>query len=616
MHRTYTAAFALAGIALLVAGSVAAQIVIQEEEEISGTVVSLSDSRIAIRDDSGQLHNLLIQSPDKRGVALTGGAALRFPAEVHVVGRYTIDSLERGDSIKLEVPLNRRGEVDDAANAVWRISANDQSPGVYPQDEPADARDFVTCQIVGSFSRLAKNRLLLQVPRNDFVRKKILSIPIAAKAEVRSESADHRAAAPGAVVEQAVVANLNTGDRVIRKLRVSMSTASSAQRTFDDELALKHRRLSDEPVPPRLIRSRHFMIQTDISERQAAILTEKLERMVTLLSKYFGARPTGLVQAYVVHDLSQWPQGMLTEPAGIAKIEEGAGVCFSRRSGSQAEAIVYSCDDHGVVQHESTHAFCTLTFGSTGPTWLAEGVAEMGQYWKSDEVAVNIDPMVLQYLKNATPKRTLAEIALPGRTSAGGWQDYAWRWALCHLLANNPNYSDRFKPLAIALMTEQEGASFAAAYGDVEREISFEYDQFLSALDNGYDARLAAWQWGRRFVPLRGSRSVKSKVLAKAGWQPTGARLSASETYAAKAEGEWKLSAKGNSLSAIGEEDGRGRLVGVLMNDFALSAPFDLGTETTFTAPSDGDLYVRCQDDWHSLSDNSGEVEMSIQLAE
>jgi hypothetical protein len=43
--------------------------------------------------------------------------------------------------------------------------------------------------------------------------------------------------------------------------------------------------------------------------------------------------------------------------------------------------------------------------------------------------------------------RTLLEIAVPGLTDAGTWQDSAWRWALCHLLANNPNYPDRFVPL-------------------------------------------------------------------------------------------------------------------------------------------------------------------------
>ena len=72
-----------------------------------------------------------------------------------------------------------------------------------------------------------------------------------------------------------------------------------------------------------------------------------------------------------------------------------------------------------------------------------------------------------------------------GRGAAGTWQDYAWRWALCHLLANNPNYADRFRPLAIALMEEKPGASFEATYGPVARELSFECDQFLETMGHG-----------------------------------------------------------------------------------------------------------------------------------
>ena len=46
---------------------------------------------------------------------------------------------------------------------------------------------------------------------------------------------------------------------------------------------------------------------------------------------------------------------------------------------------------------------------------------------------------------------TIAEMiarVAPGRP--GDWRDYAWRWALCHLLAHDPTYADRFRALAVA----------------------------------------------------------------------------------------------------------------------------------------------------------------------
>ena len=255
-----------------------------------------------------------------------------------------------------------------------------------------------------------------------------------------------------------------------------------------------------------------------------------------------------------------------------------------------------------------------MTFGSTGPTWLAEGLAEMSQYWKLGETAVNVNSRVLSYLKESKPKRTLAEIAVPGNVPAGTWQDYAWRWALCHLLINNPNYADRFKPLAIALMSRQPNISFASVYGPVVKELAFEYDLFLQSVDNGYEARLCAWQWGRKFRPIRRGRRPKANVVAKYGWQATGLKLSAGQSYDVAAVGQWKIAADGSSCSADGDANGRGRLIGVVFNDYKLSGPMELGVGKSFVAPVDGDLYLRCMDDWHTLADNDGELTVHLRM--
>jgi hypothetical protein len=256
-----------------------------------------------------------------------------------------------------------------------------------------------------------------------------------------------------------------------------------------------------------------------------------------------------------------------------------------------------------------------MTFGSTGPTWLAEGVAEMANYWKEGEQAVDISPAVMTYLQQASPKRGLLEIAVPGRTPSGTWQDYAWRWALCHLLANNPNYDDRFKPLAIALMEERPGVSFESVYGPVAREISFEYDQFLRAVGNGYRADLVAWPWKARFRPLKGdSGRVTAAIRARAGWQASGLRVERGATYEAAADGTWRTAAAGEPVTADGSGAGRGRLTAVVFRDaeFALEEPFHVGVAKRFTAAADGQLFLRCADDWTGLADNDGEVEVTL----
>jgi hypothetical protein len=484
--------------------------------------------------------------------------------------------------------------------------------------EPPKPGGFAACDVTAAVKLVSKGRLAVELPPDKaFNRKTALSFKVAADVQTRLESHDLQRIAPGAKVVRLEAFRLNTGDVVAKTLVVETLPAAQRDRG-DDKLANQYRGLSAEPKKkPRLIRSAHFAFLSDVSDREARIILDKLERMAGLLEKYFGRGPAGVIEGYVVHDLSAFPAGTLAEEQGVAKIRERAGICFNARLGNLRKATLYSCDDHGVIQHECTHGFCHMAFGSTGPTWLAEGVAELGNYWKEGESAVDIEPAVMGYLQQAQPKRGLLEIAAPGDTPSGTWQDYAWRWALCHMLAYNPNYSDRFKPLAIALMEEQPGASFEATYGAVAKQVSFEYDQFLENVGNGYRADLVAWPWKARYRPLAGSSaSVKARVKAAAGWQASSLRVTKGEAYEATAEGTWRLAKAGEACAADGDAAGHGRLVAAVFTDdgqqCALSEPLTLGTRCTFTAPADGGLVLRCADDWTQLSDNDGEIEVTL----
>ena len=55
-------------------------------------------------------------------------------------------------------------------------------------------------------------------------------------------------------------------------------------------------------------------------------------------------------------------------------------------------------------------------------------------------------------------------------------------------------------------LTSRNDNDLKTRFASVAREISFEYDQFIKSLDNGYRADLCAWQWGRKFLPLHGDR--------------------------------------------------------------------------------------------------------------
>jgi hypothetical protein len=187
------------------------------------------------------------------------------------------------------------------------------------------------------------------------------------------------------------------------------------------------------------------------------------------------------------------------------------------------------------------------------------------------------------------------------------------------LLANNPNYADRFRPLGLGLLTEQP-MSFELTYGAMANEISFEYLFFLEHLDQGLRADLIVWDWSKKFLPLKTSqKSASSQIQAKRGWQPSGLTVEAGVEYKLKATGSWKTAKDGaavtaNGPEASGAEADAGRLEGVIFKDWKLLDPFPLGAEGVFKAPSAGDLYLRCRDEWNELADNSGKVSVKLQF--
>jgi hypothetical protein len=367
--------------------------------------------------------------------------------------------------------------------------------------------------------------------------------------------------------------------------------------------------------------SAHFLLHTDMTSKEAQELLKRLETMLDLISKYWGRPPVGLIECYVVKDLDKWPLDAL-DPHGRAKIEEGAGVTLTRSASMTvagtkhvlAKSVVYAVADHGTPQHEAVHAYCGQNFGTAGPIWYAEGMAEMGQYWRPNDAAVHIHPGVLEYLQNSTPQ-TLRDIVDTRNRSYTGdsWQNYAWRWALCHLLANNTNYRERFRPLGLGLLSEEK-VSFEQTYGAMADEISFEYLFFVRHLDQGYRVDLCSWDWKKKFKPLAGATPISARVVADHGWQPSGVTCVIDQQYDFAAQGSWQTSKTAHETSGDGERGGAGRLVGVLMQDYKLGKPFDLGSYGTFTAPGDGKLYLRCQDKWNELADNKGAMTVKLKL--
>ena len=372
---------------------------------------------------------------------------------------------------------------------------------------------------------------------------------------------------------------------------------------------------SAPPAPaagaPQDFRSQHFLLHTDLSAAESKALLEKLEYMLGIIATYWQKPPKGIIECYVAKDLKNWPTGSIPEDYGRQKIARGEGVTISLVLGNEGKATVYASAEGGVAQHEAVHAYCAQNFGTTGPTWYSEGMAEMGQYWKKGELAVQAHEYVVKHIRSSEPK-SLNAIVNSVETTGDSWENYAWRWALCHLLATNPNYAPYFRPLGLGILNKQP-VSFEQTYGAMADQISFEYLFFLTHLCNGYRTDLCAWDWKRKFTAMAPGGNRTMQVQSARGYQPTGLLVKAGQEYEIACTGTWKLDkASTKPLTAAGDDTGEGKLVGVVFQDYILSDEFEIGASGTLKIPNDGQLHVRCKSDWASIGDNTGAVTLKL----
>jgi hypothetical protein len=292
--------------------------------QTTGTVQSVSRGLIEILDAEGERREFKIQDKDRPGLALTGiEGLLRFPAEVKITGTQSTAALTRGTPVRFSGRVNRLGRTEGSISELVLLGDDDLTLGIEVVEQAAAPGDFSECTIRAEVYSFRDDRLVVTVPASDFVRNPRLAFRVDKQAVVRVESDDYRLASRGDRIVRLVAARFSTGDLAVQQLEIELSGDSSAAGPVD-EIAAKYRQLSDEPRPPRDLRSANFLLRTDISDRSARILLDKLETMIALVSQYYGRPPNGLIECYVVRDLNNWPPGTIP-PNAVAKIQGTGG---------------------------------------------------------------------------------------------------------------------------------------------------------------------------------------------------------------------------------------------------------------------------------------------------
>ena len=394
---------------------------------------------------------------------------------------------------------------------------------------------------------------------------------------------------------------------------------------------------------PSQFRSRHFRLHTDLPPADARALLRRLEKVVENISAYWRRPLQGRIVCYVVNDMANWENDRLPHPLGRVFVDGVGGATVGtfvrERNKREYKAVIYANDRPGIAEHETIHAFCLHTFGTCGPEWYKEGMAEMAQYSPNTK-AVSCPQHVIDLLraeppsslndviKNVKFSEPIAESVMrhadQGRTfthSAWNREDrgrvreanrsYYWSWSLCHFLYHNPNFSRRFRELGIGQLSGQP-IDLAAVYDAMAPELQFEYQFFIKNMANGYRVDLCCWDWSTSASHLHSGASVQTVVQASRGYQPTGLAVRSGERYAYRTQGTWSALSESEPCDADGEDDGRGKLVAVLMRDYRLGRPLELGTQGSIDVPSDGVLFLRCRDRWHELADNHGSLTVQL----
>jgi hypothetical protein len=396
--------------------------------------------------------------------------------------------------------------------------------------------------------------------------------------------------------------------------------------------------------------SDHFDLHTDLSPEAARALLRRLESVVHMISRYWGRPLHDTIECYVVDDLANWPRGSLPNPVARYLLTRVGGGTDLKPAGKQSRsavrARVFATSAKGIAAHEVVHAYCCQAFGTCGPEWYKEGMAQMSCYHVPGDRAVHCPPEVIRFLHAQPPAalsdlvgnaafsvpigESLAKCAARHAARPGGrpslkhphWQvadeaaldkakeSYDRSWALCHLLCSHPAYRDRFQSLGRRMLTDKR-AAFDKTFAADEKRILFEYHLFVTHCGQGYRVDLCRWDWQHAFKPV-GQGGTAVRIQAARGYQASGATVVAGRRYAFETTGLWKTQGVNTSTTADGDHRGRGRLVGVVYHAYALSEPFDLGTQGVFVAPSSGQLHLRCQDEWSQLADNSGSVSVHL----
>jgi len=384
----------------------------------------------------------------------------------------------------------------------------------------------------------------------------------------------------------------------------------------------------------RRYESRHLVLFTDIEPEIAQLLVTLADQEYAAWIEYFGSLPEARdgsdfrMTGYLMRDM-----GALVE-LGIVPREY-----LGMRTGGHKQTQFWMLDQETdyyrrhLLFHEATHCFMTIMPDISLPKWYLEGMAELlgtHRLNPDESIQFRILPEDKEQYAGWGRIKTIQEEIAAGRFKTISQirairridpvdevRDYAWSWALCYFLDAHPRYQQRFRSLRDHWRSGAFSDEFDQLFADDMSQLNTEWLLFVTSIMEGFDLPHAAME----FNPT-GTDSMTT-ISAEKGWQATGWSITQGETYHFSATGEvslatdpkpWVSQPNGITLEYF-EGKPIGRLVGIVSEPSIDTMPqvIDLGVEKTWTATNSGTLYLRINDAWNSLENNSGSYQVEVE---
>ncbi|MFN0199166.1 MAG: hypothetical protein ACKVT0_20650 [Planctomycetaceae bacterium] len=402
--------------------------------------------------------------------------------------------------------------------------------------------------------------------------------------------------------------------------------------------------------------SRRLRLYTDVDEEFARQIPPIVDQAYEAWEEYFGKLPPApdgadfQMTGYALRDQQLFREGKL--------IPEGLPPFINGRHRLQEFWVNVTEQNYylkHLIVHEATHCFMTILPDSNSPPWYLEGMAELfGTHHQGVEGKCrfrilpgteNIGDFEhwerINILKRDIELRgmkSLEQVLGLSHNEFGNNASYAWSWSVCQFLDAHPRYRDRFRELGQHRGAVDFPETWERLFGSEIDTLKTEWNWFAHAVCPGYDWKRAGieFQRGDDFDP---QVPAVARVAADRGWQSSKIRLQVGEKYRITATGRstladdprpWISEPQGISIR-YNQGQPVGRLIGIIEEESPVAPqPSDeakpakettdsrfpllvIGKRTEFTSTVTGTLYLRVNDAFSSLDNNSGEYTVTVE---